>query len=37
MKGLIRKDFYLLWNYCRLMPLLLLAFIVFSVFSSGWQ
>mgnify|MGYP000146524482 FL=1 len=37
MKGLIRKDFYLLWNYCWLMPLLLLAFIVFSVFSSGGQ
>ena len=37
MKGLIRKDFYLLWSYCRLMPLLLLAFIVFSVFSSGGQ
>lgn len=37
MKGLIRKDFYLLWRYCWLMPLLLLAFIVFSVFSSGGQ
>ena len=37
MKGLIRKDFYLLWNYCWLMPLLLLAFIVFSVFSSSGQ
>ena len=37
MKGLIRKDFYLLWRYCWLMPLLLLAFIVLSVFSSGGQ
>ena len=34
MKGLIRKDFYLLWSYCRLMPLFLLGFIIFSVFSS---
>ena len=34
MKGLLRKDFYLLWSYCRLMPLFLLGFIIFSVFSS---
>lgn len=37
MKGLIRKDFYLLWSYCRLIPLFLLAFIVFSTFSSDGQ
>ena len=37
MKGLIRKDFYLLWSYCRLMPLFLLAFILFSAFSSDGQ
>lgn len=37
MKGLIRKDFYLLWSYCRLMPLFLLAFIIFSAFSSDGQ
>ena len=37
MKGLIRKDFYLLGNYCRLMPLFLLAFIIFSAFSSDGQ
>lgn len=37
MKGLIRKDFYLLWNYCRLIPLFLLAFIIFSAFSSDGQ
>ena len=37
MKGLIRKDFYLLWSYCRLMPLFLLAFILFSTFSSDGQ
>ena len=37
MNGLIRKDFYLLWSYCRLMPLFLLAFIIFSAFSSDGQ
>ena len=37
MKGLLRKDFYLLWNYCRLMPLFLLAFIVFSAFFPDGQ
>ena len=37
MRGLLRKDFYLLWNYCRLMPLFLLAFILFSAFSSDGQ
>ena len=37
MKGLIRKDFYLLWSYCRLMLLFLLAFIIFSAFSSDGQ
>ena len=35
MKGLIRKDFYLLWSYCRLMPLFLLACIIFSQFASS--
>ena len=34
MKGLIRKDFYLLWSYCRLMPLFLLACFLFCGFSS---
>lgn len=37
MRGLLRKDFYLLWSYCRLMPLFLLAFIIFSAFSSDGQ
>lgn len=37
MRGLLRKDFYLLWSYCRLMPLFLLAFILFSTFSSDGQ
>lgn len=37
MRGLLRKDFYLLWSYCRLMPLFLLAFILFSAFSSDGQ
>ena len=37
MKGLIRKDFYLLWSYCRLMPLFLLGFIIFSAFSSDGE
>ena len=32
MRGLLRKDFYLLWSYCRLMPLFLLAFIIVSHF-----
>ena len=30
MKGLLRKDFYLLWSYCRVLPMLLLVFIVLS-------
>ena len=37
MRGLLRKDFYLLWSYCRLMPLFLLAFIIFSAFSPDGQ
>lgn len=35
MRGLLRKDFYLLWSYCRLMPLFLLAFIIFSCLFFG--
>ena len=37
MKGLLRKDFYLLWNYCRFMPLFLLGFIIFSAFFPDGQ
>ena len=37
MRGLLRKDFYLLWNYCRFMPLFLLGFIIFSAFSPDGQ
>lgn len=35
MKGLLRKDFYLLWNYCRLFIILVLGFIVISVFAGN--
>lgn len=35
MKGLLRKDFYLLWCYCRVLPMLLLVFIVLSAFPGN--
>lgn len=35
MKGLLRKDFYLLWNYCRLFIILVLGFLVLSAFAGS--
>lgn len=37
MKGLLRKDFYLLWNYSRTLPVLILGFILFSAFSQSGE
>ena len=37
MKGLLRKDFYLLWNYSRTLPVLILGFILFSAFAKSGE
>ena len=37
MKGLLRKDFYLLWYYSRMLPVLVFGFILFSAFASSGE